>query len=80
MEISEKIRLSLSKEIWGPYEPIGEITAPHKAFAKAFCYDGAEHPELAEENGRIIYITYVDSDRYWEQLYKVTLQATSDPP
>ena len=80
VEIGEKIRLSLSKEIWGPYKPIGEITAPHKAFAKAFCYDGAEHPELAEENGRIIYITYVDSDRYWEQLYKVTLQAMSDPP
>jgi Domain of unknown function (DUF4185) len=72
--ISEKIRLCLASRPWGPYETIGEIGAPHKAFAKTFCYDGAEHPELAEEGGRIIYITYVDSERYWLQLYKITLQ------
>lgn len=74
VDTTEKIQLCLAKEIWGPYETIGEITAPHKAFAKSFCYDGAEHPELAEENGRIIYVTFVDSDRYWQQLYRVTLQ------
>lgn len=72
--VTEKIRLSVAPEPWGPYKEIGEIGAPHRAFAKAFCYDGAEHAELQEQNGRIIYISYVDSDRYWEQLYKVTLQ------
>jgi Domain of unknown function (DUF4185) len=72
--ITEQIQLCLAKDPWGPYEPIGDIYGRHKAFAKGFCYDGAEHPELAEEKGRIIYVTFVDSDRYWQQLYKVTLQ------
>jgi hypothetical protein len=73
-DTSEQIRFCIAKEPWGPYQTIGEIAARHKAFAKSFCYDGAEHPELAEENGRIVYVTFVDSDRYWQQLYKVTLQ------
>jgi hypothetical protein len=72
--IGEKIRLCVAPEPWGPYQTISEMGARHKAFAKAFCYDGAEHAELAEEDGRIIYVTYVDSERYWLQLYKVTLQ------
>ena len=72
--IYEKIRLSLAPNPWGPYRTIGEIGAPHRALAKAFCYAGKEHPELAQNGGKIIYITYVDGDRYWLQMLKVTLQ------
>ena len=72
--ISERARLSLAPNPWGPYTPLAEIPTPHRAFASAFCYAGKEHPELAEAHGRIIYITYVDSDRYWLRLLKVTLQ------
>ena len=72
--INEKIRLSLAPNPWGPYRTIGEIGAPHRALAKAFCYAGKEHPELAQDNGRIIYLTYVDGDRYWLQALKITLQ------
>jgi hypothetical protein len=72
--ISERVRLSLAAYPWGPYRPVAEIGAPHRAFAHAFCYAGKEHPELAQEGGRILYITYVDSERYWLQLLKVTLQ------
>lgn len=72
--VSERVRLSLAPTPWGPYKPIAEIGTPHRAFAKAFCYAGKEHPELTRERGRIVYITYVDSDRYWLQLLKVTLQ------
>jgi hypothetical protein len=71
--IGEKIRLSVAPQPWGPYRQVGEIGAPHRAFAKAFCYAGKEHPELREDGGRIIYVTYVDSERYWLQLLKVTL-------
>ncbi len=74
VNVSDKVRLSVAPHPWGPYKPIGEIGAPHKAFARAFCYAGKEHPELRQANGRILYITYVDSDRYWLQLLKVTLQ------
>ena len=72
--ISERMRLSLAPAPWGPYRPIAEIGAPHRALERAFCYAGKEHPELAQEHGRILYITYVDSERYWLQLLKVTLQ------
>lgn len=72
--ISERIRLTLARQPWGPYEVIEEIGAPHRAFERAFCYAGKEHPELAERGGAVIYITYVDSQRYWLQLQKVTLK------
>lgn len=71
--ISERIRLSLAKNPWGPYKPLCEISALHRALENAFCYAGKEHHELAEQNGKILYITYVDSERYWLQLLKVTL-------
>lgn len=71
---SERIEFCIAKEPWGPYEKIGEIGAPHKAFSKTFCYDGAEHPELEEENGRILHVTFVDSERYWQQMYRVILE------
>ncbi len=71
--VSDRARLCLAPTPWGPYRQIGEIATPHRAFAKAFCYAGKEHPELAEEHGRILYITYVDSDRYWLHLLKITL-------
>ncbi len=74
VNVSDKVRLSFASKLTGPYKTIGEIGAPHKAFARAFCYAGKEHPELRQASGRIIYITYVDSDRYWLQLLKVTLQ------
>lgn len=73
VNIEERLRLSVAPNPWGPYRPIGEVGAKHRAFDNAFCYAGKEHPELSEQNGRILYVTYVDSARYWLQLLKVTL-------
>ncbi len=72
--ISDRARLSLARYPWGPYTQIAEIATPHKAFAKAFCYAAKEHPELRQDQGRVIYMTYVDSDRYWLHLLKITLK------
>jgi hypothetical protein len=72
--LEDRIRLSLAPDPWGPFREIAVIGAPRQALRKDPCYAGKEHPELAEEGGRIIYITYVDSSRYWLQLLKVTLQ------
>ncbi len=74
VNIDERLRLSVAPHPWGPYRPIGEVGAPHQLFAKAMCYAGKEHPELQGEDGRILYITYVDNQRYWLQLLKVTLE------
>lgn len=72
--ISERIRLSLAPKPWGPYRQIAEIGAPHRAYQQAFCYAGKEHAELQQQGGRVIFVTYVDSQRYWLQLLRVTLQ------
>ena len=72
--LAEKVRLSLAPHPWGPYRSIGEIGTPRRAFSRGFCYAGKEHAELAEDHGRVLYITYVDSERYWLQRLKVTVQ------
>jgi hypothetical protein len=72
--IADRLRLCLAPHPWGPYRTLAEIGAPKQAFSRAFCYAGKEHPELAEQHGRILYVTYVDSQRYWLQLLKVTLE------
>jgi hypothetical protein len=72
--LSGRVRLSLAEVPWGPYRSVGEIATPRRTLSKGFCYAGKEHPELAQEGGRVIYVTYVDSERYWLQLLKVTLQ------
>jgi hypothetical protein len=72
--IWSRARLCLADNPWGPYRMIAEIGTPKRAFSSGWCYAGKEHPELQEENGRIIYVTYVDSDRYWLQLLKITLK------
>lgn len=77
---SQRALLCEASKPWGPYRPIGEISTPHRAFENAFCYACKEHPELTEQNGRIIYITYVDSERYWPQLLRVTLQKQTNTP
>jgi hypothetical protein len=78
--LEPKLRLSLAPHPWGPYRQIGEVGAPHRLFEKAFCYAGKEHPELAEHGGRVIYVTYVDSQRYWLQLLKITLKRDANVP
>lgn len=70
--ISQHILLSIAQHPWGPYRPIGTIGAQHLPFQKAFCYAGKEHPELAQEGGRIVYITFCDSRRYWLEMLRVT--------
>ncbi|HEY3415190.1 MAG TPA: DUF4185 domain-containing protein [Armatimonadota bacterium] len=72
--LDDRIRLSLAPHPWGPFTKIADIGAPRQALQKNPCYAGKEHPELAEDGGRIVYITYVDQQRYWLQLLKVTLK------
>lgn len=72
--LEDRIRLSLAEQPWGPFRKIAEIGAPRPAFSKTPCYAGKEHAELSEQNGKVIYITYVDQQRYWLQLLRVTLR------
>jgi hypothetical protein len=37
-------------------------------------YAGKEHPELAEEGGRVLYITYIEFEEYFPHLVEVSLE------
>ena len=36
-------------------------------------YAGKEHPELASDDGRTIYLTYIEFEEYFPHLVEVTL-------
>lgn len=61
---------------WGPWsEPTTLWTveaAPDKPYPVA-AYAGKEHPSLAEDGGRVIYLTYVEAEEYFPHLIEVTL-------
>jgi len=64
------IILKLSDNVWGPYESYCNIPIK-RTLKKALRYAGKEHSEFAKENGRIIYVTYVESEIYWPHLLKI---------
>lgn len=62
---------------WGPWSdgatlwtvPPPDVPPPYPRLV----YAGKEHPELAEQNGRIIYVTYIEFEEYFPHLIEVTL-------
>jgi hypothetical protein len=62
---------------WGPWSdgtvlwsvPPPENPPPYPRLV----YAGKEHPELAEESGRILYITYIEFEEYFPHLIEVAL-------
>jgi hypothetical protein len=65
---------------WGPWsEPVvlWTVTPPQLDYTIPYdhlIYAGKEHPELSEENGRILYLTYVEFEEYFPHLVEVTLE------
>jgi hypothetical protein len=43
-------------------------------------YAGKEHPCLSRENGRILYITYVEFEEYYPHLLEVSLDVGFNDP
>ncbi len=65
--------------LWGPWSEPVELWIVNKKREKPLpypllIYAGKEHPELADENGKIIYITYIEFEEYFPHLVKVTLE------
>jgi hypothetical protein len=64
---------------WGPWsEPtvLWTVRAEHRVpppYPLTLIYAGKEHPELAAENGRKIYLTYIEFEEYFPHLVEVTL-------
>lgn len=65
-------------EPWGPWSdpvPLWEVKV-HREKPLPYpilIYAGKEHPELAGDNGRILYITYIEFEEYYPHLVEVTL-------
>ena len=62
---------------WGPWsEPTTFWTyepAPDKKYP-VIAYAAKEHPELARDDGRVVYVTFIEHEEYFPHLLEVTLQ------
>ncbi len=67
-----QIVIRTAPQITGPWSGPTVIYEPPKLTDADLIYAAKEHPELAEDNGRIIYFTYVNSSTYQPQLVEVT--------
>jgi hypothetical protein len=67
-----KLVLRTAAEIVGPWSEAEIVYRPEIVDDTDLIYAAKEHPELARDNGRIIYVTYVDSRTYVPQLIEVT--------
>ena len=63
---------------WGPWSDatvLWKVEPPEKPIPyPRIIYAGKEHPELADDNGRILYLTYIEFEEYFPHLIEVTLQ------
>jgi hypothetical protein len=80
LELSGQIVGRTAREPWGPWsEPttLWTVTPPSLPYERPYelplIYAGKEHPELAADNGRMIYLTYIEFEEYYPHLVEVTL-------
>jgi hypothetical protein len=69
-----KIVMRMAPRITGPWGEPQVVYRPEKITDHDLIYAAKEHPELARENGRILYVTFVNSASYVPQLIEVTLK------
>lgn len=78
LDLTGKIVARTAPNPWGPWSDYTElyqvdvkrtIDLPYPVLI----YAGKEHPELSEDDGRILYITYIEFEEYFPHLIKVEL-------
>jgi hypothetical protein len=69
-----KIVMRTAPHITGPWSEPQTVFRPEKVSDTDLIYAAKEHPELARENGRVVYITFVNSANYVPQMIEVTLK------
>ena len=67
-----KIALRTAPEIYGPWSEAEIVFRPERIKDDDLTYAAKEHPELARDNGRIIYVTFVNSTTYVPQMIELT--------
>jgi hypothetical protein len=77
LDLTGKIVARTAPDPWGPWsEPTVLWTVekkPHPWPYPVLIYAGKEHPELAADNGRKIYLTYIEFEEYFPHLVEVSL-------
>jgi hypothetical protein len=68
-----KIVLRTAKRLTGPWGEPQVVYRPTLSSADELIYAAKEHPELARDGGRVLYVTYISSASYIPQLIEVTL-------
>ena len=78
LNITGKIVARTAPQPWGPWSEPVEITqiTPVRQTPLPYpplVYAAKAHPSLSRENGRIIYVTYVEFEEYYPHLLEITL-------
>lgn len=68
-----KIVMRTAPRITGPWSAPSLVYRPEWRDENDLTYAAKEHPELAREGGRILYVTYVNSSTYIPRLIEITL-------
>jgi hypothetical protein len=63
-----------SPRITGPWSSPQVVYRPNRMGDSDLVYAAKEHPELAQDNGRVIYVTFVNSATYVPQMIELTLR------
>ena len=69
-----KIVMRTAPEITGPWSEAEIIYRPEMIGEDDLVYAAKEHPELARDNGQVIYVTFVNSATYVPQMIEVTFK------
>jgi hypothetical protein len=69
-----KIVMRTAPKITGPWSMPQIVYRPERIGQADLIYAAKEHPELARDNGRVVYVTFVNSATYIPQLIELTLR------
>jgi hypothetical protein len=69
-----KIVMRTAPRITGPWSEPQVVYRPEKITDQDLIYAAKEHPELARKDGRVLYVTFVNSANYVPQMIEVTLK------
>jgi hypothetical protein len=68
-----KLVMRIAPRRTGPWSRPQIVYRPPRIKKTDMVYAAKEHPELARENGRVMYVTYINSTTYIPQLIEITL-------
>ena len=69
-----KIVLRTAEHITGPWSEPQVVYRPEKVGDGDLIYAAKEHPEMAKDAGRVLYVSYINSATYVPQMIEVTLK------